>query len=64
MLPLYSSHANYRFLSFAVCLIRYLIAFILLWKLNGKVSLVAPELDGRRVALYLNTGTSVVSRVL
>lgn len=48
----------------ATVISEYLIAFILLWKLNGKVSLVAPELDGRRVALYLNTVGLLVARTL
>lgn len=36
---------------------RYLIAFILLWKLNGKVLLMSPDVDGRRIVHYLKSGT-------
>ncbi|KAJ9180518.1 hypothetical protein P3X46_008749 [Hevea brasiliensis] len=42
----------------------YLIAFILLWELNGKVSLISPNIDGRRVVRYLNSGGLLIGRTI
>lgn len=42
-----------------VVFIRYLIAVILLWKLNSKVLLVSPKIDGGRVFRYLKSGKSL-----
>ncbi|XP_057472717.1 protein DETOXIFICATION 44, chloroplastic [Actinidia eriantha] len=42
----------------------YLIAFILLWKLNGEVQLVSPNIDGGRVARYLKSGGLLIGRTL
>ncbi|XP_038701759.1 protein DETOXIFICATION 44, chloroplastic isoform X2 [Tripterygium wilfordii] len=39
----------------ATVITEYLIAFILLWKLNEKVLLISPSIDGRRVARYLRS---------
>lgn len=41
---------------------RYLIAFILLWKLNKEVVLVIPKIDGEKVARYLKSGSLLMSR--
>ncbi|GFS38561.1 MATE efflux family protein [Actinidia rufa] len=43
---------------------KYLIAFILLWKLNGEVQLVSPNIDGGRVARYLKSGGLLIGRTL
>ncbi|KAF5953693.1 hypothetical protein HYC85_006549 [Camellia sinensis] len=43
---------------------KYLIAFILLWKLNEKVLLVSPNIDGGRVARYLKSGGLLIGRTL
>ncbi|XP_052171892.1 protein DETOXIFICATION 44, chloroplastic isoform X2 [Diospyros lotus] len=42
----------------------YLIAFILLWKLNDKVLLVSPKIDGERVVQYLKSGGLLIGRTL
>ncbi|KAK9289340.1 hypothetical protein L1049_007495 [Liquidambar formosana] len=42
----------------------YLIAFILLWELNGRVLLVSPNIDGRKVAQYLKSGGLLIGRSL
>ncbi|XP_025014461.1 protein DETOXIFICATION 44, chloroplastic isoform X2 [Ricinus communis] len=42
----------------------YLIAFVLLWELNGKVSLISPNIDGRRVVSYLNSGGLLIGRTI
>ncbi|CAI0424112.1 unnamed protein product [Linum tenue] len=42
----------------------YLIAIILLWKLNDKVKLVSPEMDGRRLIRYLNSGGLLIGRTV
>lgn len=36
--------------------IRYLIAFVLLWRLNGEISFNLSSIDGGRVARYLQSG--------
>ncbi|KAK3032857.1 hypothetical protein RJ639_037034, partial [Escallonia herrerae] len=43
---------------------RYLIAFILLWKLNNKVVLISPKIDGERVSRYLKSGGLLIARTL
>ncbi|KAL2330670.1 hypothetical protein Fmac_018251 [Flemingia macrophylla] len=43
---------------------RYIIAFILLWKLNGKVLLVPSEFDGRKIFGYLKSGGLLTARTL
>nr|KAJ0192170.1 hypothetical protein LSAT_V11C800429930 [Lactuca sativa] len=40
----------------ATVISEYLIAFILLWKLNQEVQLVTPNVDGDKVARYLKSG--------
>ncbi|GJW79950.1 protein DETOXIFICATION 44, chloroplastic isoform X1 [Tanacetum coccineum] len=40
----------------ATVISEYLIAFILLWKLNKEVVLVIPKIDGEKVARYLKSG--------
>nr|GLL36842.1 protein DETOXIFICATION 44, chloroplastic [Ipomoea trifida] len=47
-----------------VKLILYLIAFILLFKLNDKVLLIAPDIDGGRVVRYLKSGALLTGRTL
>ncbi|XP_059668073.1 protein DETOXIFICATION 44, chloroplastic isoform X1 [Cornus florida] len=42
----------------------YLIAFILLWKLNDEVSLASPNIDGKRVARYLKSGGLLIGRTV
>ncbi|GMY25600.1 protein DETOXIFICATION 44, chloroplastic [Fagus crenata] len=42
----------------------YLIAFILLWELNGKILLISPNIDGRKVASYLKSGGLLIGRTL
>ncbi|KAL7589739.1 hypothetical protein Lser_V15G39450 [Lactuca serriola] len=42
--------------AFATVISEYLIAFILLWKLNQEVQLVTPNVDGDKVARYLKSG--------
>ncbi|KAA8517721.1 hypothetical protein F0562_015220 [Nyssa sinensis] len=48
----------------ATVISEYLIAFILLWKLNSKVLLVNPNIDGRRVVQYLKSGALLIGRTL
>ncbi|KAI8559391.1 hypothetical protein RHMOL_Rhmol04G0169900 [Rhododendron molle] len=43
---------------------KYLIAVILLWKLNSKVLLVSPKIDGGRVFRYLKSGGLLITRSL
>ncbi|KAB1199237.1 MATE efflux family protein 2, chloroplastic [Morella rubra] len=45
-------------------LTRYLIAFIILWKLSGKILLIAPNNDGGRLARYLKSGGLLIGRTL
>lgn len=42
----------------------YFIAFILLWKLNSKVTLISPNIDGSRVVRYLNSGGLLIGRTI
>ncbi|XP_071701495.1 protein DETOXIFICATION 44, chloroplastic [Rutidosis leptorrhynchoides] len=46
----------------ATVISEYLIAFILLWKLNKEVVLVIPTIDGDKVARYLKSGALLMSR--
>nr|XP_043622232.1 protein DETOXIFICATION 44, chloroplastic isoform X2 [Erigeron canadensis] len=46
----------------ATVISEYLIAFILLWKLNKEVVLVIPNIDGEKVARYLKSGGLLMSR--
>ncbi|CAN0927874.1 Protein DETOXIFICATION 44, chloroplastic [Linum grandiflorum] len=43
---------------------RYLIAVILLGKLNEQVKLVFPDIDGRRLLRYLNSGGLLIGRTI
>lgn len=36
--------------------VRYLIAFVLLWRLNGEISFSLSSIDGGRIARYLQSG--------
>ncbi|KAI4302666.1 hypothetical protein MLD38_038387 [Melastoma candidum] len=42
----------------------YLIAFILLWKLNDEVLLISPDFDGRKVVRYLKSGGLLIGRTM
>ncbi|KAL1808117.1 hypothetical protein ACET3Z_025107 [Daucus carota] len=42
----------------------YLIAFILLWKLNEKVSLVSPKFEATKVFRYLKSGGFLIGRTI
>lgn len=42
----------------------YLIAFILLWKLNDKVSLISPKFEATKVFQYLKSGGFLIGRTL
>ncbi|KAJ8753873.1 hypothetical protein K2173_000127 [Erythroxylum novogranatense] len=46
----------------ATVISEYLIAFILLWELNGKVLLISPDVNGSRIMLYLNSGGLLIGR--
>ncbi|KAJ4704345.1 Protein DETOXIFICATION [Melia azedarach] len=48
----------------ATVISEYLIAFILLWKLNGKVLLMSPDVDGRRIVHYLKSGGLLIGRTI
>ncbi|GMH30016.1 hypothetical protein Nepgr_031859 [Nepenthes gracilis] len=48
----------------ATVISEYLIAFILLWRLNQEVSFVAPNIDGGRVLQYLKSGSFLIGRTL
>ncbi|KAG5552883.1 hypothetical protein RHGRI_010853 [Rhododendron griersonianum] len=48
----------------ATVISEYLIAVILLWKLNSKVLLVSPKIDGGRVFRYLKSGGLLITRSL
>ncbi|XP_019187392.1 PREDICTED: protein DETOXIFICATION 44, chloroplastic [Ipomoea nil] len=48
----------------ATVISEYLIAFILLFKLNDKVLLIAPDIDGGRVVRYLKSGALLTGRTL
>ncbi|KAJ7950043.1 Protein DETOXIFICATION [Quillaja saponaria] len=46
----------------ATVISEYLIAFILLWKLSGKVLLIPPKFDGRKITSYLQSGVLLIGR--
>ncbi|KAK3029488.1 hypothetical protein RJ639_037509, partial [Escallonia herrerae] len=48
----------------ATVISEYLIAFILLWKLNNKVVLISTKIDGERVSRYLKSGGLLIARTL
>uniref|UniRef100_A0A7N0VDK2 Protein DETOXIFICATION n=1 Tax=Kalanchoe fedtschenkoi TaxID=63787 RepID=A0A7N0VDK2_KALFE len=48
----------------ATVISEYLIAAILLWKLNQKVQLVSPNMDNLRVGQYLKSGGLLIGRTL
>ncbi|CAK7343752.1 unnamed protein product [Dovyalis caffra] len=48
----------------ATVISEYLIAFILLWELNGKVQLISPNIDAREVIRYLNSGGLLIGRTI
>ncbi|KAJ0027985.1 hypothetical protein Pint_34950 [Pistacia integerrima] len=48
----------------ATVISEYLIAFILLWELNGKVSLMSPDIDGGRLVRYLKSGGLLIGRTI
>ncbi|GAB4857304.1 Protein DETOXIFICATION 44, chloroplastic [Ancistrocladus abbreviatus] len=48
----------------ATVISEYLIALILLWKLNEKVSFITPTVDGTRVLQYLKSGGLLIARTL
>ncbi|XP_074264478.1 protein DETOXIFICATION 44, chloroplastic-like isoform X1 [Silene latifolia] len=48
----------------ATVLSEYLIAFILLWKLYGEVSLTSVNIDGARLLQYLRSGGLLIGRTL
>uniref|UniRef100_A0A803MK32 Protein DETOXIFICATION n=1 Tax=Chenopodium quinoa TaxID=63459 RepID=A0A803MK32_CHEQI len=48
----------------ATVISEYVIAFILLWKLNTDVSLTSPSIDGGRFIQYLKSGGLLIGRTL
>ncbi|GAV76886.1 MatE domain-containing protein [Cephalotus follicularis] len=48
----------------ATVISEYLIAFILLWELNGKVSMIAPNVNGKKFARYLKSGGLLIGRTI
>ncbi|KNA09603.1 hypothetical protein SOVF_152160 [Spinacia oleracea] len=48
----------------ATVISEYLIASILLWKLNGELSLTSPNIDGGRFIQYLKSGGLLIGRTL
>ncbi|XVE62084.1 hypothetical protein DITRI_Ditri06bG0091000 [Diplodiscus trichospermus] len=48
----------------ATVISEYLIAIILLWELNGKVVLISPNVDWRKVALYVKPGGLLIGRTI
>ncbi|XP_022767800.1 protein DETOXIFICATION 44, chloroplastic-like isoform X2 [Durio zibethinus] len=48
----------------ATVISEYLIAIILLWELNGKVVLVSPNVDWRKVSLYIKSGGLLIIRTI
>ncbi|KAJ4842848.1 Protein DETOXIFICATION 44, chloroplastic [Turnera subulata] len=44
----------------ATVISEYLIAFVLLWELNGKVQLASPDVDAGRLVQYLNSGKFLI----
>ncbi|KAK8540229.1 hypothetical protein V6N12_046517 [Hibiscus sabdariffa] len=45
----------------ATVISEYLIAIILLWELNGKVALISPNVDWRKVPLYIKSGRTIAT---
>ncbi|XP_065852251.1 protein DETOXIFICATION 44, chloroplastic isoform X2 [Euphorbia lathyris] len=48
----------------ATVISEYLIACILLWELNDKVSLISPNIDARRFFRYLSSGGLLIGRTI
>ncbi|KAL8129429.1 hypothetical protein V2J09_018584 [Rumex salicifolius] len=48
----------------ATVISEYLIAFILLWKLNENFSFTTPNIDGRRLLQYLKAGGLLIARTV
>ncbi|XP_039007854.1 protein DETOXIFICATION 44, chloroplastic-like [Hibiscus syriacus] len=48
----------------ATVISEYLIAIILLWELNGKVALISPNVDWRKVPLYVKSGGLLIGRTI
>ncbi|XP_022144039.1 protein DETOXIFICATION 44, chloroplastic isoform X2 [Momordica charantia] len=48
----------------ATVISEYLIAFVLLWKLNGEISFTLSSMDGERIARYLQSGGLLMGRTL
>ncbi|MCD7451951.1 Protein DETOXIFICATION 44, chloroplastic [Datura stramonium] len=48
----------------AAVISEYLTASILLWKLNGKVLLISPDIDVGRLSQYLKSGALLIGRTL
>ncbi|XP_040372792.1 protein DETOXIFICATION 44, chloroplastic isoform X1 [Rosa chinensis] len=48
----------------ATVISEYLIAAILLWKLNTQISLIPTNIDGRRIVRYLKSGGLLIGRTL
>ncbi|XP_056172427.1 protein DETOXIFICATION 44, chloroplastic isoform X2 [Syzygium oleosum] len=48
----------------ATVISEYLIALILLWKLNDEVLLISPNFDGRKIIQYLKSGGLLIGRTL
>ncbi|GMN40429.1 hypothetical protein TIFTF001_009653 [Ficus carica] len=48
----------------ATVISEYLIAFILLWNLSDKISLVPAKIDGRRISRYLTSGGLLIGRTI
>ncbi|XP_044497597.1 protein DETOXIFICATION 44, chloroplastic isoform X2 [Mangifera indica] len=57
-------HFGIRGAALATVISEYLITFILLWELNGKVSLISPEIDGGRLISYLKSGGLLIGRTI
>ncbi|XP_023543949.1 protein DETOXIFICATION 44, chloroplastic [Cucurbita pepo subsp. pepo] len=48
----------------ATVISEYLIAFVLLWRLNGEISFTLSSIDGGRIARYLKSGGLLMGRTL
>ncbi|KAM7526536.1 hypothetical protein LguiA_016438 [Lonicera macranthoides] len=48
----------------ATVISEYLIAFVLLWKLNDNVLLISPNIYGQKIAQYLKSGGLLIARTL
>ncbi|PON42489.1 Multi antimicrobial extrusion protein [Parasponia andersonii] len=48
----------------ATVISEYLTAFILLWKLSGKILLIPAKIDGRRITSYLTSGGLLIGRTV